>query len=193
MSPLLERLTRDYNRDANLITKYFDSNVRKPIFKDEYLILMEPRQVELHEIEFDSQLKEDISEDFVLDQNKYYRTEEEIWKVIHGMTIDIFETIDSNYTLLDRYLIPLVSKYIYSDDAVPLNANKEWVNENVPEDLVFDSNSEYEFIAEESESGTGSGGSVEDEETELGGGQSGSGSIEDVYNPALPPSILSPV
>jgi hypothetical protein len=141
-SPFIERLAHDYNRDINLVTKYFDSNVLKPIFTDEYLILLERSQIENQEIILDSQLKEDMSENFILDQNKYYRGEEEIWDLVHGITRDVSGVINSGAPLSEN-LVPLISAWQYASDIAPIDSNYVWGNDRLPKDVVFDINHHY--------------------------------------------------
>lgn len=138
-NPLLNRLATDYMNDINKITKYFDSNVRKPVFFDEYLMIIEEKYRNSHEIPFDANSTDSLSVDFVFDPNKYYRSHDEVLAMLVKMmsTGAIDEIVDAKLDM-SNYRSPLLKTFLYPADIITLDSNR--VLKDVDETVVLDSN-----------------------------------------------------
>jgi hypothetical protein len=140
IDPLINRLAIDYNADKNLVTKYFNSNVLKPFFDNEYGVLLNCAELINDEILFDSQSRETLTEDFLFNPNKYYRTSEQIHKLLKGLVVYERDGIfDSNSDML-AYIDPILKTYLYPVDVLPLDCNRNFDENTIDENIVLDSN-----------------------------------------------------
>lgn len=133
----LDRITRDYNRDQNLINKIFDANKRKSVEVAEYAILVPNTIRETHRVEFDANSPNDISEDFMFDPNIHYRTDLEIIALVYNVFKNHNIIMDSNNTLA-QYADPLLYKYLYPNEVNEFDSNIEY--DDMDHDVVLDSN-----------------------------------------------------
>lgn len=141
---LMNRLQHDYNRELNLMSKYFDSNVYKSIVSAEYLMLVSKEYMEGHYIRFDSNSeKEQMAKTWFFDPNAQYRTRGETLKLI----VDMFKSgesqmnniINSNTILNDEH--QLFKKYIYKSDFLALDSNYTFdKKDNITKNLILNSN-----------------------------------------------------
>lgn len=133
----LDRLTRDYNRDQNLIDKVFDSNKNKAVDVAEYAILVPDTIRESHEVVLDSNSNESISEDWDFDPNRNYRTDLEVIALVSTIFKNANIMMDSNNTLAE-YADPLLNRYLYPTDINEFDSNVDY--DDFDEDVTIDSN-----------------------------------------------------
>lgn len=137
----MDRLARDFNRDVNLVSKIFDANKLKDFTPVEYAILIPEEIRKSRVVQLDANGSDDVSEDFILDANKYYRTDPQIAKLI----VDIFHTsetlneLDANVDM-SSYRNPLTKNFIYPEDICEFDANVEFSDSEVTEDIIIDAN-----------------------------------------------------
>ena len=131
----MDRLARDFNRDVNLVSKVFDANKLKDFTPVEYAILIPEEIRKSRTVQFDANGTEDVSEDFILDANP------QIAKLI----VDIFHTsetlneLDANVNM-SSYRNPLTHNFIYPEDICEFDANVEFSDSEVTEDIIIDAN-----------------------------------------------------
>ena len=133
----LDRITRDYNRDQNLINKIFDANKNKSVEVAEYAILVPNTIRETHRVELDANSDNDISEDFMFDPNIHYRTDLEIIALVYNVFKNHNIIMDSNNTLA-QYADPLLYKYLYPNEVNEFDSNIEY--DDMDDDVILDSN-----------------------------------------------------
>lgn len=137
----MDRLARDFNRDKNLVTKIFNANIMKDFSPVEYAILIPETIRNSRTVPMNANENDEISEDFDLNPNRNYRTSMQIAKLI----ADIFhssETLNdinanSNFNAIEN---PIISNYLYPEDIDDFDANKEFDDSRVDQDIIIDAN-----------------------------------------------------
>jgi hypothetical protein len=147
----MDRLAWDFNRNANEISKYFDSNYYKKITSDAYVVsllaLVDRDLLKTHSIVLDANGHRGIMrENFVADANRYARTKHKTAQLITRLIKQhSIPTLDANMTY-EQYEHPLFRKYLYPFDAVCFDANICTKDYNIAQHIVADANSVSEPV-----------------------------------------------